>query len=182
MRVAVKNMIVVTAFLLLLSCSGGGDKKQPVYVAVEDVEYGESYQSGYAGSGELVSVPFMEKGGVKYVQVEVNGVGLEMIFDTGCSTTLISLAEANYLYQKGLLGDDDILGLSQSAVADGRVVENMIVNLDRVVIGGKILCNDVLASVSSNVDAPLLLGNEVLNRVAIVTINNSAGTIDFNLR
>ena len=74
-------------------------------------------------------MPFREKNGVKYVRVSVNGVGLDMIFDTGCSSTLISIAEARYLYEKGKLTDEDVLGMANSQVADGSIVENMVVNL-----------------------------------------------------
>ena len=172
--------LLPTIAILLSGCSGGENKKRPVYVGVDDSD-GYAATAGYAQSGDLVSVPFREESGVKYVEVEVNGVGFEMIFDTGCSTTLLSLAEANYLYQKGLLDESDILGTAQATVADGRVVENMVVNLKQVVIGGKILCTDVQAVVSGNVNAPLLLGNEVLNRVATITINNATSTLEFKL-
>ena len=172
--------LLPTIAILLCGCGGGENKKRPVYVGVDD-SGGYAETSSYAQSGDLVSVPFREESGVKYVEVEVNGVGFEMIFDTGCSTTLLSLAEANYLYQKGLLDESDILGTAQATVADGRVVENMVVNLKQVVIGGKILCTDVQAVVSGNVNAPLLLGNEVLNRVATITINNATSTLEFKL-
>lgn len=91
-------------------------------------------------------MPFKSKDGVKCVQVSVNGVGLEMIFDTGCSGTLISVAEARYLYDKGKLTNDDIIGVSQSQIADGSIVENMVVNLKEVVINGEICCPNVQAT------------------------------------
>ena len=69
------------------------------------------------GKKEFI-IPYKESKGVKIIAVKVNGVGLEMIFDTGCSGTLISIAEANYLYQKGLLTENDFLGISKSMIAD----------------------------------------------------------------
>lgn len=131
---------------------------------------------------DIISVPFKERGGVKYVKVSVNGLEIEMIFDTGCSGTLISVAEANYLYQKGYLTTNDIIGMTQSQIADGSIVENMLVNLKEVIIDGKIQCMNVIATVSSNNNAPLLLGNEVLNRVASYVVDNKNKTIDFKLR
>ena len=105
-----------------------------------------------------------------------------MVFDTGCSTTLISLAEANYLYQKGVFTEEDIIGQSQSVLADGTIVPNVVVNLREVVVGDKIMCKDVRASVSANTQASLLLGNEVLDRVASYTIDNENQVINFNLK
>ena len=51
-------------------------------------------QGDTSPSSESIEIPYREQGGVKYVKVEVNGMGVEMIFDTGASNTLISMAEA----------------------------------------------------------------------------------------
>jgi len=155
------------------------EKKKPVYV---DMDSSMSEEIMYAQSGDEIVVPFRNENGVKYVPVKVNGVGFEMIFDTGCSGTLISLAEADYLYKKGLLTRDDILGKTKSQIADGSIVENMVVNLEEVVIDDKIRCVNVQATVSNNIDAPLLLGNEILDRLAIIAIDNENQTLNFILK
>lgn len=171
-----KNILFIMLIPLLLSC--GNEKKRPVYYDID-----ESIEEPlYAESGAEVVVPFNNKNGVKYVPVKVNGVGFEMIFDTGCSGALISVAEANYLYQKGKLTSDDILGVAQSKIADGSVVEDMVVNLQEVVINDQILCPNVKATVSANIDAPLLLGNEILDRLATITIDNENETLNFKLK
>ena len=107
-----------------------------------------------------MEVPFKEEGGVKIVHVKVNGVGGDMIFDKGCSGTLLSLSEVRYLASKGLLLQEDILGTTHSQIADGSIVENMVVNLRKVSIitndGGTIDCYNVKATVSNNINAPLL--------------------------
>jgi hypothetical protein len=133
-------------------------------------------------NSEIIRIPFREEMGVKYVKVSVNGFGFEMIFDTGCSGTLISLAEANYLFQKGYLKEEDYIGKSQSQIADGSIVENMEFNLKEIIIDGKIIFTDVNATVSTNTRAPLLLGNEILNRVTSYTIDNDNKTINFKLK
>ena len=51
-----------------------------------------------------------------------------------------------------------------------------------VVIDGQIYCPDVQATVSSNINAPLLLGNEILDRVAAITIDNETETLHFRLK
>lgn len=170
---------MIFAFLTILSsCEGDGKKKTPVYADLDD----PTETSIYAQSGDEIVVPFRSENGVKYVPVKVNGVGFDMIFDTGCSGALISVAEANYLYQKEKLTQDDILGTALSTIADGSVVEDMVVNLREVVINNQILCSDVQATVSSNINAPLLLGNEILDRIAAITIDNENATLNFKLK
>ena len=164
---------------LLTACGGGERKRSVVYVEEEDFD---AEVGDYARSGDEVVIPFREEGGVKYVSVTVNGMDVEMIFDTGCSSTLISMAEANYLYQKGLLEEGDILGTAHAVIADGSIVENAVVNLREVVIGGQVMCSDVTATVSENPAAPLLLGNEVLDRVATLEIDNERKALIFKLK
>ena len=167
----------VTMLCLFLLSACGGKKKQSSYIDLDaDIV-----------SSELTEVPYREAGGVKFVHVKVNGVGWDMIFDTGCSGTLLSLSEARYLYEKGLLSDNDILGFAHSQIADGSIVENMVVNLRKVSIvanGGETIdCYNVCATVSNNIDAPLLLGNIVLDEVAYdYTIDNIRNIISFNLK
>lgn len=171
-----KYVLLLSLIMVLLSC--GGEKKKPIYVDLDEV----TEESLYAQSGDEIIVPFRNENGVKYVAVKVNGVGFEMIFDTGCSGALISVAEANYLYQKGKLSQDDIRGTAQSQIADGSVVENMVVNLKEVVINDQILCPNVKATVSANINAPLLLGNEILDRLATIKIDNENETLNFKLK
>ncbi len=176
-----KKFVGFSVFALLLTaCSG--EKKKPIYVDSDGMEDINTIETSVIQNGDEIIVPFREENGIKYVQVKVNGVGFEMIFDTGCSGTLISVAEANYLYQRGKLADEDILGSAHAQIADGSVVENMIVNLKQVIIDDKILCPDVQATVSANINAPLLLGNEVLNRLATITIDNENETLNFKLK
>lgn len=136
-------VIFLCSALMMLSC--GEEKKKPVFYDSDLETETESYQGEEASDdyqelsdAEIISVPFTEKGGVKFVNVSVNGFGFQMIFDTGCSSTLISVAEANYLYQRGYLTENDIVGVTQSQIADGSIVENMVVNLKEVIIDNQI--------------------------------------------
>lgn len=120
-----------------------------------------------------VDVPFIEQDGAKYIDVTVNGqLTVKMILDSGCSTTLISIAEARYLYEKGCITKDDFLGTTQTQIADGSIGESMVINLRELVISDKIVCYNVTATVAENAKAPLLLGNEVLNRVPSYSVDN----------
>lgn len=184
-----KFIFILLASAFLFSCEG--KKATPAFYDSGDTELtsyedssNESADNDFVShkSNDEIVVPFREEGGVKYVNVSVNGYKFEMIFDTGCSLTLISIAEAELLYKKGLLSQDDYQGNVNSTIADGSIQENMVFNLKEVVIDGKIICTNVTATVSSNNMAPLLLGNEVLNRVASYTIDNENKTINFKLK
>lgn len=185
-----KNIMTLSAlFICLVLAACQPTPKQTYYdsnFADDELENTETVETSTASyeeqSGEIISIPYVEKGGVKYVDVAVNGFGFQMIFDTGCSGTLISVAEARYLYEKGYLTDDDFLGVTKAQIADGSIVENMVINLKEVVIGDRILCKNVQATVSANNNAPLLLGNEVLNRVAAYAVDNENKTINFKCK
>lgn len=168
--------LTILTIVLVSSCTNE-EKKKPVFYSrnnsvVEEISY----------SGETIDVPYREENGVKIVAVKLNGMKVDMIFDTGCSSTLISIAEANYLYQKGDLTESDILGVTHSQIADGSIVEDAVINLKEVIIDDKLICTDVQATVSNNVGAPLLLGNEILNRAESFTIDQATRTIKFKLK
>ena len=174
--------------LCICSTSCGNDKQKPAYFDAENTTSDGSDSNNYITednnpqSGETVSVPFTERNGVKLIEVKINqSIGVDMILDSGCSTTLISIDEANYLYNKGVLTEDDIEGFQNAQIADGSIVANMVVNLRELAIGGKITCTDVQATVSNNSQAPLLLGNEVLNRTASYEVDNTNKVINFKL-
>lgn len=194
------HIAVCTALLLLAAACGGGRAKPSSISRTSAADYAdyrsEQYDSDYDDSeyefsyddrsyddcaDDVAVIPYTEECGVKIVNVRVNGIPMDMIFDTGCSGTLISLAEAKYLVDKGLLDEDDFLGTESSVIADGSVVENMTVLLRRVEVGGEIYCDDVVATVSPNVGAPLLMGNEILDRVKSFTVDNVAKNIILNL-
>lgn len=184
-----KHIVVGLAVAVLLAgCAN--EKKRPAFYdsdissEMDSVADGNEQSADYKqmADTEFITVPFTEQGGVKFVNVTVNGVGLKMIFDTGCSTSLISVSEANYLWQKGYLTKEDFIGVAKTQIADGSIVENMVVNLKEVLIDGKIHCTNVTATVSANNNAPLLLGNDILNRVAAYAIDNVNHTINFKLK
>ncbi|MBO5225326.1 MAG: clan AA aspartic protease [Parabacteroides sp.] len=170
-----KAVLFLAMALLLISCYK--EKRRPVYHSDIPIQ-----EDDHFFNNDEIIILFREESGVKYIPVKVNGLACDMIFDTGCSLTLISLIEAASLYQKGELLEDDFIGISRSQIADGTVVENMVVNLREIILDDKIICRDVVATVSTNVHAPLLLGNEVLNRLATITIDNENKYLIFKLK
>ena len=114
--------------------------------------------------------------GVRYVWIEINGLRLRFIFDTGASSICISSAEATVLFRQGTLQKEDILDVEYFQDATGTVSEGTKVNLREIRIGNLVLEN-VQALVVDNVNAPLLLGQTVLERFGSIEIDNINGQI-----
>lgn len=134
-----------------------------------------------SGSHDLVSVPFEEMGGVKVIPVKLNGITMNMIFDSGCSGLHISLNELQTLYKNGKFDQSDVIGVSYSTIADGSIVEDGAVRIREIEIGGEdgIVIQNVEATVSLNQSAPLLLGNVVFDEVESVEVDNVEKVINF---
>jgi aspartyl protease family protein len=115
-------------------------------------------------------VKMTKEGGVYSVPIEINGIAMDFILDTGASDVSISLTEALFLMKQGKLTTDDIKGSQQYRTADGNISEGTVINLKTVKIGNKILHN-VEASVVESMEAPLLLGQSALSKFGKISID-----------
>ena len=168
-----KKTITLLTIIVLVCISCGNNTKKP------NVPFVESSSEYYA---EDVVVPFNDYGGVRTIQVKINNCSeFPMIFDTGCSGLTLSIAEVYVLAKQGCITADDIEGYGYSTIADGSIVQNMIINLKQIQIG-ELLCHNIKASVSDNENAPLLLGNGVLNQVESFETDNLNKTIKFHIK
>ena len=129
--------------------------------------------------GDSDRVKIRRENGVLFIPVEINGIPMDFIFDTGASSVSMSLTEAIFMYKQGRLTDDDILGSQQFQDATGHINEGTIINLRSVVIGNREVKN-VQASVVENQEAPLLLGQTVLKNFGKVTIDYDNDYITFD--
>ncbi|MBR5253471.1 MAG: retroviral-like aspartic protease family protein [Bacteroidales bacterium] len=171
--------LLLSLFVVFASC---GSKNNESYSDEYSEDYIEDeYYEEETIIEDYVEIAYQEKGGVKLLPVKINGLGFFMIFDTGCSTNLISRLEFISLVKNGLITEDDILEPIKSSIADGSVVEMPVVRLKKVIVGDKILFEDVVACVADNVAADLLLGNEILNRVKSYEVDNDKQVIKFKL-
>ena len=128
----------------------------------------------------LYEVPFEKRQGVRFVKVKVNGVEMEMLFDTGASGVSISLTEAIYLFKQGKLSPDDIKGRTYSQIADGSIVEGMVINIRQLELGEGLIAENVKAFVVGNMEAPLLLGNSAIEDFGSFEIDDVDEVIRFN--
>ena len=148
----------------------------PVYSINEEIEKMPT-PSIYEESGRNV-LKMEVQNGVRYVWIEINGIKLKFIFDTGASSICISPAEASVLYRQGTLTKDDIIGTQSFQDATGRISEGARINLREVKIGNIVLEN-IEATVIDNVNAPLLLGQTVFERFGKIEIDNENNEIIF---
>lgn len=123
-------------------------------------------------------VEIRREAGVLFIPVKINGIPMDFIFDTGASSVTISLTEAQFLYKQGKLTDDDILGRQAFQDATGSISVGTEINLRSVVIGNREVTN-VRATVVENQEAPLLLGQTVLENFGKVTIDYNNNYITF---
>lgn len=112
-----------------------------------------------------------QPGGTFEIPCNINGLALQMIFDTGASDVTISSVEANFMLKNGYLSEKDIKGKKYYQIANGLLSEGTVITLHEVKIGDAVLRN-VDASVVKNQQAPLLLGQSVMERFGTITIDN----------
>ena len=109
--------------------------------------------------------------GVYEMSCSINGLPLTFIFDTGASEVTISSVEASFMLKNNYLSKEDIVGKEYFSTATGEIREGTKIRLKEIKIGNAILRN-VEASVVHNQQAPLLLGQSVLERFGTITIDN----------
>ena len=111
-------------------------------------------------------------GGTFEIPCDINGLPLQMIFDTGASDVTISSVEANFMLKNGYLSDKDIKGKRYYQIANGEISAGTIITLREVKIGDAVLKN-IDASVVKSQKAPLLLGQSAMERFGTITIDNA---------
>ena len=101
-----RKQIIITniALLFVFLFTSCGNKSNDEY----SYEYEEYYEDYYPDDETLIEddyieISYQEKNGVKLLPVSINGLGFYMIFDTGCSTNLISSLEFASLVKNGLI-------------------------------------------------------------------------------
>lgn len=128
---------------------------------------------------ERFAVPLGSEGGVNTIPVEINGVKMDFIFDTGASDITISTVEAAFLIKQGSISREDVIGEQSYQTADGSINVGLKIRLRTVKIGSSELKN-VEASIIDNERAPLLLGQSALQRFGSFSIDNTNRQVIFN--
>ena len=147
-------------------------KAKPIRIEEEEVE---NTSSDLIASTSEVQMRKM-RSGVYEVPCTINDLPLKFIFDTGASTTTISSVEAAFMLKNGYLKENDIRGKEYYSTATGEIHEGTVIRLREIKIGDAVLRN-VDASVTHSQQAPLLLGQSVMERFGTITIDNSTSKL-----
>ncbi|MBK7094449.1 MAG: retroviral-like aspartic protease family protein [Saprospiraceae bacterium] len=172
---------IFVIFCFLLSCrSCKSDKPDTSYLDTSTYETTDIENIENSIIEQSIEIPFTEQyGNTITIPVKINGMSLEMIYDTGASSTMITLAEARYLYEKGNLKYDDIIDYQQFQTANGQIETGLRINLKNVQIGDKINLYDIEAVVVQNQLAPLLLGQSVMKHFKEISIDRENKFVKF---
>lgn len=163
---------------LMISC--GGNQKPSPRIEV----WGDSEEE-IELSTEKVCVPFKRTSGdLAEIQVSLNGVPFNMWWDTGASMTCISALELQKLAKEGKIELDDYQGSILTKIADGSTTEALVFNIKEIYIPGTdnqyLVLRDIDAAVSANADAPLLIGQNVIQNLPKHTFDETKGLIIFD--
>lgn len=109
-------------------------------------------------------IEMKNENGVYTIPCEVNGLRLRFIFDTGASNVSISKTEASFMLKNGYLNEEDFLGSQKVQIANGSIEDNFVVNIRELKVGCKTI-NNIKASISSSINAPLLLGQSAISEL-----------------
>ena len=145
---------------------------------LQNIEPASEQQSS---SQRVVEIPFTAANGVTKVDCTINNLSLNFVFDTGASDVTISQVEANFMFKNGYLSDKDVIGSQRYQTADGNISVGTTINLKQINFGGLELTN-VRASVVRNQNAPLLLGQSVLQRLGKIEIDNEKRVLKITTR
>jgi len=176
-----KQILYILLFSLSLSgcsgCSRSGHKTSRTSSSTSRRENSTDREQQFS-SGDKTVIKMKKENGVYQIPVDVNGVRMGFIFDTGASSISISNTEAMFLAKQGLLSKEDVVGSQQFMDANGDISEGTIINLKTVKIGNRVLHN-IEASVVDNLNAPLLFGQTAMEKFGKISIDNSRGEVTF---
>ena len=165
-------LLCISVFLYNCSgCSQSGISDKNRGAAINN------HHSTFKNRGKTI-VKMVQIGGVYQIPVDVNGVRMSFIFDTGASNISISTTEAMFLAKQGLLSKEDIIGSQKYMDANGDISEGTVINLKTIKIGDRVL-NNIEAGVVDNLNAPLLFGQSALSKFGKISIDNKRGEITF---
>lgn len=108
---------------------------------------------------------------LKTIHIKLNGSNsYDAIFDTGCSSVLISPLERIDLLKQGTLKESDEIAPVSASIADGSVNQMKAYNLREVTIidknGQAHTLRDISAAVAPDIQASILIGSSVIDNFA----------------
>lgn len=146
------------------------------------LSFEESEADKIDSSLKTASIPMISKGtGTYEVACKINGLPLNMIFDTGASDISISQTEVQFMLKHGYLSNSDFAGSQKYMDANGNITVGATIVFKTVDFGGVVLKN-VKAAVVNNKNAPLLFGQSALSKYGKIVIDNENKIITIGVK
>lgn len=136
--------------------------------------------------GDKIFVSFQRKeGDLAEIQVSLNGVPFNVLWDTGCSTTSISALEFVKMLKEGKVQEEDRVGTINAMTANGSLVTEEVYEIRELFIAGQdnehyLRVQNVEVAVADNLGAPMLLGQNVIQELPKHSFNDEKGIIEFD--
>lgn len=176
-----KILLAIPIFIGLLMAACGGNQKPSERANV----WNDTGSDEVELSTEKVCVPFKRTAGdLAEIQVSLNGVPFNMWWDTGASMTCISALELQKLAKEGKIELNDYQGSILTQIADGSTSKALVFNIKEIYIPGTdnqyLVLRDIDAAVSASANAPLLIGQNVIQNLPKHSFDESKGLIIFD--
>jgi aspartyl protease family protein len=174
------NALFVSVAISLAGCSGcstSGRRSVSMNSDKPRIENNDSTTNERTHSEKTV-VQMEKIDGVYQIPIDIDGIPMHFIFDTGAGMISISETEANFLNKQGKISKEDFVGSANFSNAEGNVSEGTIIILKTVRIGTRIL-NNIQASVVHNQKAPLLFGQSAMEKFGKISIDNERAEVTF---
>lgn len=169
-------ILALMACVMLVSC----DNQQPG-PRVDPWGHSASDQR----SAGKVYVPFTRnESNLIEIEVSINGVPMKMLLDTGASVTSLSRLEFFQLLKAGKISDADYIKEIKVQIGNGKAVTESLYYIRGLEIKGKdnqsFIVRDFPATVSDNLSAPLLLGQDVIMKLPRYFVDDEKGMLVFD--
>lgn len=173
-----KVLVLLISVACLLSCNK--QKPSPRLPIM-----GRNSEISVQSNSNKILIPFQRtESGLAEVQVSLNGVPFNMWWDTGASITSISALELAKLVKEGKIEEDDYIQTITTTIADGTEVDEELFTIKELYLKGEdgkyLIINNICATVSDNLNAPLLIGQNVIRQLPQHTFNESKSVIEFD--
>lgn len=162
-----KHLLIILAAVAAMSCASCDNQKATDHIPLNSDNDTLSY----------VEVPYDKVGigGSEHEQITVffNGVPFNILWDTGCSITSLTLDDLKAMVREGAISDEDYRNTIGTTIADGSTIPNATFNINEIRImgdnGKKIVLNDCVISVVANgQQGSRLLGKNIINQLGDV--------------
>jgi clan AA aspartic protease (TIGR02281 family) len=137
-----------------------------------------TFQGKYANRD--FEIPFLpqKRGGTYDVKGSLNGLKLDMLYDTGASNISISQLEEEFMLKNGYLDESDFIGERSFSIADGSSMKSKLYIVKDFELGGVVIHN-IEISVMPNRKAGILLGQSAMARFGKFEVDNQRNIIKF---